>query len=137
MNDKNIVKDLLYQDLAYRLVGCFYNVYNELGPGYKESVYHNALAEEFKIQKIPFEIQKKVAIEYKGKKVGFYSPDFLIDNKIVVEIKAVDCMPKLFETQLYYYLKGTLYKLGFIVNFGDLKIDIRRRIYDSARLKRR
>lgn len=132
--NKKYVDDLIYKDLAYKIVGCFYNVYNQLGSGYKESIYHKALAIEFDIQDISCEEEKRIAIEYKGKNAGYYTPDFVIDKKIIVEIKAVDIMPKLYEAQLYYYLKGTNYKLGYIVNFGGPKIDVRRRIYDKARI---
>ncbi len=62
--------------------------------------------------------------------MGIYEPDFVIEDKIILEIKAVDYMPKVYENQLYSYLKGTDYKLGLLVNFGGDKIDIRRRIYD-------
>lgn len=130
---KKILENLVYKDLAYVVVGCFYEVYNQLGPGFKELIYHTALATEFSLKDIAFEEEKKISILYKDKNVGSYTPDFLIDGKIIVEIKAVDMMPKLYETQLYYYLKGTQYKLGYIVNFGSSKIDIRRRIYEKAR----
>lgn len=132
--DKKYVADLIYKDLSYRVVGCFYEVYNQLGPGFKELVYHRALAIEFDIQKIPYEEEKKKPIKYKGKNAGIYTPDFVIDKKIIVEIKAVDFMPKLYEAQLYYYLRGTDYKLGYIVNFGLSEIDIRRRIYEKSRI---
>ena len=128
-----LMKDLLYKELSYKVVGCFYEVYNKLGPGFKESIYHKALTIEFGIQNVPYE-EKNIAIRYKGKNAGYYIPDFIIDRKIIVEIKAVDNMPKLYETQLYYYLKGTNYKLGYIVNFGGSKIDIRRRVYDKTRI---
>lgn len=133
MVTKRLVGDLVYKDLAYKVVGCLYGVYNELGPGFKESIYHGALAIEFDIQSIPYEEEKRITIDYKGKKVGYYTPDFVIDGKVVLEIKAVDNIPNLYETQLYYYLKGTDYKLGYIVNFGSEKLDIRRRVYDKAR----
>lgn len=125
---------MLYKDLAYKIVGCFYNVYNELGPGYKESIYHKALTIEFKNNTINFEGEKQVSINYQDRKVGVYIPDFIIDDKIIIELKAVDFMPKLYEEQLYTYLKGTEYKLGYLVNFGGAKIDIRRRVYETARI---
>ncbi|MBU0571414.1 MAG: GxxExxY protein [Candidatus Omnitrophica bacterium] len=131
--NKRHVDDLIYKDLAYKVVGCFYEVYNQLGPGFKESVYHKALATEFDLQSISYEGEKRILIKYKSKNAGYYTPDFVVDKKIVVEIKGVDFMPKLYETQLYYYLKGTDYKLGYIVNFGGSKIDVRRRIYEKAR----
>ena len=135
MEKKRKVENLIYKNLAYKVVGCFYNVYNELGSGYKESVYHRSLAIEFDIQHISYEKEKRITIKYKSKSAGYYIPDFVMDKKIIVEIKAVDSMPKLYETQLYYYLKGTDYKLGYIVNFGAEKLDIRRRVYDTTRIR--
>ncbi len=130
---KKLVEDLIYKNLSYKIVGCFYNVFNDLGPGYKESIYHKALVIEFESNKINFTEEKQIVIMYRDKKAGIYVPDFIVDDKILVEIKAIDIMPKLYEAQLFYYLKGTGYKLGYIVNFGSAEIDIRRRIYDTAR----
>ncbi len=124
---------ILYKELAYQIVGAFYEVYNTLGPGFKESVYHNALIIEFTLRKIPFETNKKLSIKYKKQKAGIYEPDFVIDNKILVEIKAVPRMPRVYEKQLYYYLKGTEYKLGYLVNFGADRLEIKRRIYERIR----
>ena len=126
-------EDYLYEDLTYEIRGSLFEVYNTLGPGFKEIIYHQALRKEFTIRKIPFEEKPKLRISYKGEKVGTYEPDFVVDDKVLVEIKAVPNMPKVYETQLFYYLRGTNYKLGFIVNFGGAKLDIRRRIYEKAR----
>ncbi len=131
--EKRLVDDLIYKELAYKVVGCFYEIYNKIGPGFKELIYHSAISIEFDLQNIPYEEEKRIAIKYKDKIAGYYTPDFVIDKKILVEIKAVDAMPKLYETQLYFYLKGTNYKLGYLVNFGAYKIDIRRRIFDISR----
>ena len=98
---------ILYKELAYQIVGAFYEVYNTLGPGFKEAIYHKALAIEFTLRKIPFVTNKKLSIKYKGENVGIYEPDFIIDDKVLVEIKAVSEMPEVYEKQLYYYLKGT------------------------------
>jgi len=102
--EKQIVNDLIYKELAYKIVGCFYEVYNKLGPGFKESVYHKALSIEFDLQNILYEKEKRISIKYKGEIASYYSPDFIVDKKIIIEIKAVDVIPKLYETQLYYYL---------------------------------
>jgi len=126
-------QDLLYKDLAYKVVGCFYEVYNTLGPAHKEQIYHKALELEFKSKAMPFLGEKRLKIKYKGENIGIYTPDFVIDDKIIIEIKSVSQMPKTFEKQLYYYLKGSKYKLGYLVNFGSNKLDIRRRVYDRAR----
>jgi len=128
--------DLLYKDLAYKIRGVLFEVYKRLGSGFKEIVYQNAIEEEFKKQKIKSEKERSLKIKYKGKLVGFYKADFIIEDKIILEIKAVPEMPKYFEAQLFNYLKATNYKLGLLVNFGcDGGVDIRRRIYDLARKK--
>jgi len=130
---KGYQEHLLYKDLAYKIVGCFYNVYNEIGPGFKELIYHNALAAEFNHNEIKFKEESRITVNYRSKKVGTYIPDFVIEDKVLLEIKAVDYMPKFYEDQLYTYLRATKYKLGYLVNFGSNKIDIRRRIYEKAR----
>ena len=126
-------KELIYKDLAYKVVGCFYEVFNNLGPAHKEQIYHKALAIEFKLKDLPFVDNKRIKLKYKDLEIGVYEPDFVIDEKIVVEIKSALNMPSVFEKQLYYYLRGTKYKLGYLVNFGSDKLDIRRRVYDTAR----
>ncbi len=124
---------MLYEELTYQIRGAFYEVYNTLGPGFKEEIYHRALAREFGLRGVPFVEKKRTVIVYKEEKVGIYAPDFVVEEKVLVEIKSTPSMPKIFETQLYYYLKGTEYRLGFLVNFGDAQLDIRRRIYDEKR----
>lgn len=126
---------MLYEDLTYKIRGALYEVYNTLGPGFKEEIYHKALAKEFNLRKTPFVDKKRLSITYKNEQVGIYEPDFIIDEKVLIEIKSVLVMPKIFETQIYYYLKGTEYKLGFLVNFGAEKLDIRRRVYETARIR--
>ncbi|MBN1385174.1 MAG: GxxExxY protein [Elusimicrobia bacterium] len=128
--DANMV---LYKDLSYKLVGCFYKVYNTLGPAHKEQIYQKALSADFKLHKILFVENKKLPIQYNKVVVGTYQPDFIIEDKIIIEIKSVLLLPKVFEKQLYYYLRGTKYKLGYLVNFGAEKIQIKRRIYETVR----
>lgn len=129
---KRKVDDFLYEELTYKIRGCFFRVYNELGYGHKESVYQLALAEEFTNSNIKFEREKSLNIKYENKKVGTYKPDFIVERKVIIEIKAVEFVPKDFEKQLTYYLKGTDYKLGFLVNFGSPKLDIRRRVWTPS-----
>lgn len=120
---------LIHEDLSYKIRGAFFKVYNEIGPGFKENIYHNALAVEFDESKIPYEEKKRIPIIYKNKKVGIYEPDFIVSDKIIIEIKSVpSIMPRIFDAQLYFYLKASKYKLGFLVNFGSSKIEIKRRI---------
>jgi len=122
-------RDLLYKDLTYRIRGAIFNVYNNLGFGHKESVYTNALSIEFEKNKIKHEREKNLIITYDSKIVGYYKPDFVVDNKIIIEIKSSEFMTINVEKQLIYYLKGTNYKLGLLVNFGGSKLIIRRKIW--------
>jgi len=122
-------KGFLYKELSYQLVGCFYEVYNEIGPAHKERIYHKALAILFEEKSINFASKPRIIIKFRNKKIGAYEPDFLVDSKIAVEIKSTFNMPKVFEQQLYYYIKGSKYRIGYLVNFGSEKIDIRRKIY--------
>lgn len=131
MELKKKVDNFLYENLSYKIRGCVFDVYNSLGFGHKEAVYQEALVIELKKKKIAFEKEKVLPVIYEDKKIGVYKPDFVIENKIIVEIKAVPIMSKSFEAQLTYYLKGTNYKLGFIINFGSAKLDIRRRIHTT------
>lgn len=124
----DLEKKFLYKELSYRLVGCFYDVYNELGPAHKELVYHEALKVLFNQEGLDFKSNKKLKILFRGNEVGIYEPDFIVEDKIIIELKSVLNMPKVFEQQLYYYLRGSDYKVGYLVNFGNEKIDIRRRI---------
>ncbi len=124
---------MLYEELTYKIRGAFFEVYNTLGPGFKEEIYHRALAKELKLRNIDFVEKKRLVITYKNERVGIYEPDFIICDKILIEIKSLLVMAKVFETQLYYCLKGTEYKLGFLVNFGSSELDVRRRIYEAAR----
>ncbi len=128
------MEDLLYKDLVYKIQGALFSVYKELGPAFKESVYQKAIAQEFVNQDIAFEQERVFKINYKDTEVGMFRPDFIVEDKIILEIKAVPQMPSVFETQLFYYLKATNYKLGLLANFGcDRGVDIRRRVYDTAR----
>ncbi|MFH1369151.1 MAG: GxxExxY protein [Elusimicrobiota bacterium] len=119
-------KEFYYKELSYRIRGAFFQVYNTLGPGQKEVVYHNALTHEFKLSNIQFDINKKFAVKYKGGVVGFYQPDFIVDNKVIVEIKAIPNLIRLNELQVFYYIRNMEQKLAFLVNFGAEKLEIKR-----------
>ena len=108
---------LKYENVSYRIRSALFEVYNTLGPGFKESIYHKALAEELKNKGLKFNDKKRIQIKYKGKSVGIYEPDFIVEDKIIIEIKSVEIMTRVFEKQLYSYLKGTDYKVGILVPF--------------------
>ena len=126
-------RGLLYKDLTYRIRGAIFNVYNKLGPGHKENIYQKAFEEELKKYGLFFEKEKKIEIVYREKKVGIYRPDFIIENKVIIEIKALPFLGKREEKQIWAYLKGSNYRLVLLVNFGASEIQIRRIVYDLIR----
>ena len=111
--------DLIYRDEVYALVGACFEVYNELGSGYLEDPYQEALELELKYRGIPFVAKPKLPIYYKGilltKK---YEPDFVPYEKIIMEIKAVKALTDEHRAQVHNYLKASSFKVGLLVNFG-------------------
>jgi GxxExxY protein len=122
---------LLYREESYKLRGFFMKVYNDLGPGLKENIYGNAFEELLKNGEAPYQREPNLAVEFNGKKVGDYRPDFVAYNKIIIELKSLPQVPKTHTQRVYQYLRSSDYKLGFIVNFGTPELQIIRRIYDK------
>ncbi len=118
----------MHEDLSYKIRGACFNVHNILGGGHKEGIYQKALAIEFEKSGIKFEREKSLTISYENENIGVYRPDFIVNGEIVLELKAIDFMPKDCEVQLLHYLKSTKLPLGFLINFGPKKVDIRRRV---------
>jgi GxxExxY protein len=125
----------LHKELGYQLQGCFFEIRKNYGPGQKELVYVNLIAEWFKEHKIPFEKEKSIKIYSinSGKVVGTYKPDFLVDNKILLEIKSSRVTIKQDEKQLYFYLRNSPYEVGYLVNFSTPRLYIKRIIYTNER----
>jgi GxxExxY protein len=127
--------NLLYEDLSYELRGSAIEVRKSFGPGHKEIIYQNAFAEELVSRGLKFEKEKSIRIysPKTGKFIGLYKPDFIIEDKVIVEIKAVDIVPKNFIDQLYSYLRNSEYQLGIFINFKSPELYIKRIIYTNDR----
>jgi len=121
-------QEFLYKDLTYAIIGAAMEVHRILGPGYLESVYEEALAYEFDLRGIPYERQVKLAVRYKDIVAGEFRADFLVDGKVVVELKAIKALTDGDEAQLLNYLKGTGYRVGLLLNFGAASLEYKRRI---------
>ena len=124
-----------HKDLSYKLIGCFFDIRKNYGPGQKEIVYSNLIKEWLIKNKIIFEKEKSIKILSKdsGKMVGIYKPDFLIDNKILLEIKSSRFSTQQDEKQLYFYLRNSKYEVGYLVNFSTTRLFIKRIIYTNDR----
>lgn len=112
--------ELMYKEEVFKIVGAAMEVYNELGPGFLEAVYHETLEIEFKEKDISFESQKPLSIKYKCQQLQkLYVADFLVYGKIIVELKALDRLSGTEEAQVLNYLKATSQRVGVLLNFGN------------------
>lgn len=124
------MKKLLYENLTYKIIGAAREVYKVLGPGYLESVYEDALCYELDLLDISY--QRQVELDVKYKTTIFerrFRADLLIDNKILVENKAIKQITNQDEAQLINYLKTTSLRVGLLFNFGASKFEMKRRIF--------
>ncbi|MCJ7826244.1 GxxExxY protein [Patescibacteria group bacterium] len=112
-------QDLLYPELSYLIIGCAFDVYNSLGSGYHEKYYQRALIEAFVEKGISFQTEISFPLQYKNKIVGRKRLDFLIDKKIVVELKKGNAFSKSHIDQVLEYLRTNNLKLGILINFGS------------------
>lgn len=122
-------KKLIYADITYKIRRAIFNVYNVLGFGHKEQVYQKAIAKEFEEMRLSYKKEESLKVKYKDEVVGNYRPDFIIDDKVILELKSVEFMPKSFEAQLIHYLKTTGFHIGLLVNFGSPKLIIKRLVW--------
>jgi GxxExxY protein len=124
--------ELLHEELTDAIIKTFYEVYNELGYGFLEKVYQNSLYLELKNKGYKVEAQKKISVYYKGTEVGEYYADLLVEDLIILELKAADCIVKDFENQILNYLRGTDCEVGLLLNFGK-KPEFKRKIFENHR----
>jgi GxxExxY protein len=120
--------DILYKELSYAIVGAAMEVHRILGPGFLEAVYQTALTHELKLRGIPYEEQKYLPVSYKGILVGDYIADFVIDGKIIVEIKAISAFNLNHEAQALNYLAATGFRLALLLNFGSKSLQQKRMV---------
>lgn len=117
-------------DLTYKINGAIFEVNKILGPGFLEKVYENALFIELIERGLKAKNQAQIEVQYKGQIVGGYIADLLVEEKIIIELKTVEKLSKLHEAQLLNYLKATGLKVGLLVNFQNMKADIKRLVLE-------
>lgn len=123
---------MLHEQITEKIIKAFYNVYNILGVGFLENVYENALFIELEEIGLKAEAQKEIKVVYKNKEIGLYKADILVEDKVIIEIKAVSNLINKHEAQLINYLKATNIEVGLLVNFGE-KLEFQRRVFQNKK----
>lgn len=124
---------LLEEEVSYKIRGCIFNVANKYGKGLKENIYQKALAEEFTSNGIEFVEQKRINVYSftTGKVLGVYIPDFIVNNKVLIEIKASFMTRGEDLDQFKSYLRISIYEIGYLVNFCTERLEIKRYIFTN------
>lgn len=123
---KEIRTDLIYPELSYKIIGILFDVYNQLGYGYQEKYYEKAVATSLKLAGLNYKEQFSIPLKFKGEKIGNYFLDFLVDDKVVLELKRGERVAKSNIDQIFAYLKAMGLKLGILAQFTPSGIKFRR-----------
>ena len=123
-----------YADVTERIIAAFYQVYNSLGYGFLEKVYQNAMGLEMGSRGLAVVPQAPLCVYIAGTVVGEYFADFLVEDRVIVELKAVEQIATEHHAQLLNYLKATDINIGLLLNFGP-KPEVRRKVFDTARVR--
>ena len=121
---------MLYQELSNKIIKAYYNVYYSLGYGFLEKVYENSMRLELQSMGLKVEQQKNIKVYYKEKEVGDYYADLMVEQLIILELKAAESLCEEHEAQLLNYLRATTIELGFLFNFGK-KSEFKRKIFTN------
>ena len=120
--------ELIHNELVYKIIGFAMEFHKTLGVVFLESVYENAIIFKMRLQHIIFQSQKKYPVNYKGKVIKDFICDLIVENKIVVELKAIKQLGSIERAQIINYLKVTGHQLGLIINFGEKSLNYERMI---------
>ena len=115
-------KDFPLKDVTEKIISCAIEAHSNLGPGLLESIYEEALAHEFSLRKIRYERQKEIRLRYKGKDIGNHRIDYLVEDEVIVELKAVEFMHRIYEAQLLTYLRALDKRVGLLINFNVIRL---------------
>lgn len=126
--------EMLHRELTAKIIGVFYDVYNELGHGFLESVYETAMMIALTEKSLGVEQQVEVPVWFRGGQIGTFYADLLVEGVVIVELKAVKSIDPSHEAQLLHYLRATEIELGLLLNFG-VRPEIKRKVYDNPRKK--
>ena len=117
-----------FKDITEKIIGCAYNIYNTMGYGFLESVYEKCLLIELRKTGLRSEYQKQIIVNYEGEVVGNFIADIFVEDTIILELKSVKNLARVHEVQLVNYLVATEKNVGLLINFGEDKVEIKRKV---------
>jgi GxxExxY protein len=117
-----------HQALTETIIGCAFTVHNKLGFGFLESVYEKCLAIELRKAALQVELQRPLVVHYSGEEVGHFVADMIINDVVLVELKSVRALIEAHEVQLVNYLTATGIEIGLLLNFGEARVEVRRKL---------
>ncbi len=129
MREENMLK---HKEITDQIIKAFYEVYNELGFGFLESVYEKALFIVLSQYGLQVEKQKEIEVYFRNDVIGNFRTDLIVENKVILELKAINKIIPIYEAQLINYLKATKIEVGLVLNFGS-KPEFIRRVFDNER----
>lgn len=115
--------NLFHRELTYKIIGILFKVHKNLGCGFTEKIYQRAIELELKKENLSYEFEKEIQIKYDGQVIGKHRLDLVIEDKIIIELKSVERLPKAFREQLISQLKASPYEVGLLVNFGTPRLE--------------
>ncbi len=120
------MREYKHKDITGKILNCAFEVHNYLGCGFLEKVYEHALIYELNSKGLKVENQKPISIDYKGKSVGIYTADLIVEDLVVVEVKAAEFLSRIHYAQTLNYLRAAGYEVGLILNFAKPKLEYKR-----------
>ena len=122
-----------FEELTHKVIGCAYKVYNTLGFGFLEIIYHKAMLIELERAGLKNESEKSLTVHYKDQIIGEFSVDIFVEDEVIVELKSVENLAKAHEVQLVNYLNGMKKEIGLLINFSPTRVDVKRKYRKSIR----
>ena len=117
-----------YEGITETIIGCAYRVYDKMGFGFLESVYEKCLMIELQKSSLSVQSQRPITVQYEGQTVGEFVADIVVNDAIILELKSVRQLNKIHEMQLFNYLVATGLPVGLLINFGEFKVEVRRKL---------
>ncbi|MCX6640188.1 MAG: GxxExxY protein [bacterium] len=128
--ESNVNTKYKYSDITGKIIGCAIKVHNELGCGFQEVIYQRCLAIEMEATGLHFRREAEIPIHYKGQDVGTRRADFIVEDRVLVELKAISALDNAHFAQIINYLEAFKLEIGLLINFGGEQVIIKRFIND-------